>query len=105
RFRDRCLDQTCLMATPAQRLPDEICNLAHPDLLEDIGGLESAGDAGEQVVVGRRILASEECWWPENRQGSWQLRCRGRDGRGLVCHRFYSVTKRIGSPPDVGSLS
>ena len=72
--------QAGLEAAQAERLPDQIDDVAHPDLLENVGGPHRRGHAQEKLVVARRILALDERRRPER-----DRRKRGgrREGGGI----------------------
>jgi len=66
--------------------PYEIDNFAHPDLLENIGWLQIAGHAGEQVVIGCSVLAFEEPRRAEYVKAAQRLGCWFRDSFDYICH-------------------
>jgi hypothetical protein len=51
---------TGLEAPQAEGAPDEIDDLANPDILENVGWLHGCGNADEKLVIGGGILALDE---------------------------------------------
>ena len=70
-----------LEAAQPQRLPGEVDDVAHPDLLKNVGRREHARHAGAQVVVGGGVLARDQRGGREERQGGARTDLRhGRPG-------------------------
>src|SRR5450759_103488 len=72
-FRNRAFMKTGKMAAPPESFPHEIDNLTHPNLFENIGWLQIAGHAGEQLAISCSILALEERRGPkiERQLSAW----------------------------------
>lgn len=86
RFRNCAVMKAGEVAAPPEPLPYEIDNLAHPNLFENIGWLQIAGHAGEQVIVGCGVLALEERWRPEDWKTAQRFGCWWWDSLNCICH-------------------
>jgi hypothetical protein len=51
--RARRRHQACLEAALAKRFPDQIDDIAHPDLLENVGRPHRRRDADQKLVLGK----------------------------------------------------